>query len=162
MTKAAKFVLSRMDRSILNVVQQNNQFTHAQIGERVNLSPSSVRRHLLALRTAGIIRADVSLVDPSLRGLSFLVQVWCHSVDRQKDAAFRKAMENDPHVSQCYSVSGEYDYMLMAHSSSPEEFETWAEYRLMDQAAVSRYKSTLVWSQIKHDHLIDFTDADRG
>ena len=61
--------LDAFDRDILKVVQGDNLLTHAQIGERVNLSPSSVRRRLTHMREQGVIAADVSIVDPTALGI---------------------------------------------------------------------------------------------
>ena len=42
--------MDRADRQILEIVQKENQLTHAEIGEQVALSESAVRRRLKALR----------------------------------------------------------------------------------------------------------------
>jgi Lrp/AsnC family transcriptional regulator, leucine-responsive regulatory protein len=141
------FVTDHFDDAILALVQHDNQMSHAAIGARVNLSASAVRRRLKAMRNNGIIVADVALVDPARKGLSFVVQVYFEREDPQATAAFIAQMQAEPRVSQCYSVSGECDFWLMVHAQTPEAFESWGQATLMANPKIRRYSTSLVWSR---------------
>jgi Lrp/AsnC family transcriptional regulator, leucine-responsive regulatory protein len=91
--------------------------------------------------------ADVAVVDPAQRGLSFVVQVFFEREDLQALGDFIEQIEAEPQVSQCYSVSGECDFWLMAHAATPEAFETWAHRVLMANPHIRRYSTSLVWSR---------------
>ena len=56
-------MLDEFDREILQIVQRDNRLTNAEIGERVGLSPSAVRRRLAALRDSGVEPRQVSYVE---------------------------------------------------------------------------------------------------
>jgi Lrp/AsnC family leucine-responsive transcriptional regulator len=149
MTKNAIPPLDAFDRAILSVVQRNNQLTHEAIGTTVGLSGSAVRRRLTELRKTGVIEADISVVSGEVNGLTFLVQV---SFAREEPAiyeAFRRQMLADAAVSQCYSVAGDVDFILVAHASSPAAYEAWGAQALMANPAIARYSTTLVWSRVK-------------
>jgi Lrp/AsnC family leucine-responsive transcriptional regulator len=143
----AKFAIDAFDEAILAIVQQDNQISHAAIGARVNLSESAVRRRLKALRAEGVIVADVAVVDPGRLGLSFIVQVVFEREDPQTVRAFGADMAAEACVSQCYSVSGEVDFVLVAHAASPAAFEAWGQRVLMAHPAVKRFSTALVWSR---------------
>ena len=144
---STKYVMDAFDEAILAIVQQNNQICHAAIGARVNLSASAVRRRLMALRSQGVIVADVAVVDPGRLGLTFIVQVVYEREEPQTVRAFGADMAAEPCVSQCYSVSGEYDFVLVAHATSPAAFEAWGQRVLMAHPAVRRFSTALVWSR---------------
>lgn len=141
--------LDDFDRAILAAVQRNNQCTHAQIGMAVGLSPSAVRRRLSALRSSGVITADVSVMALEAQGLAFIVQVTFVREDPATIAAFRNQMQADPAVSQCYSVSGDIDFVLIVHAETPARYEDWGAKSLMSNPAISRYSSSLIWSRVK-------------
>lgn len=149
MKKFANYALDDFDRAILAIVQQDNQRAHASIGEAVNLSASSVRRRLAALREHGIITADVSLTDPSKQGLTFIVHVSFEREDPELYQALYAQMETDPAVSQCYHISGDFDVVLIVHAATPEAYEKWGTQTLMSNTAIRRYSTSLVWNRSK-------------
>ncbi len=141
--------LDDFDRAILQLVQEDNQRTHAEIGERVNLSSSSVRRRLARMRTDGTIRADVAILDPTVAGVTVIVMVTFAQESLESVRAFRQRMVEAPEVAQCYSVAGSVDYVLVVHASSLTRYEAWSEQALMDDPAIRRYDTHIVWSEIK-------------
>ena len=149
MTKTAKHTLDDFDRAILAIVQKDNQRSHASIGKEVHLSASSVRRRLAVLRENGVITADVSLTDPSKQGLTFIVYVSFEREEPALYAAFYKQMNEDPAVSQCYYISGDFDFLIIVHATSPESYENWGMQALMANTAIRRYTTSLVWKRSK-------------
>lgn len=85
------------------------------LGNRVGLSPSAVQRRLVRLRAAGVIRAEVALVDPAAvgAGLTAVVLVALAADDPDRHAAFRERMRSEAAVEQCYSIVGEWDYVVV-------------------------------------------------
>ncbi|MEM8635169.1 MAG: Lrp/AsnC family transcriptional regulator [Pseudomonadota bacterium] len=149
MKKIIAMVIDEFDQAILEIVQRDNQRSHASIGEDVNLSASSVRRRLAKMRESGVITADVSLVDPAKQGLTFIVHVSFAREDPEIYTAFKAQMIADPTVSQCYHISGDEDFVLIVHATNPEAFELWGTDALMANGAIRRYSTSLVWSRSK-------------
>ena len=143
-------MLDEFDREILRLVQEDNQLTHAEIGRRVNLSASSVRRRLARLRSEGVIEADVSIVAVDRRQLTAIVQVFFEKETLASDEQFRRAMRASPEVSQCYAVSGDTDFILVVHADSPADYEAWGHRTLMTNPHIRRYDTHIVWSRVKH------------
>lgn len=141
--------LDSYDLAILDIVQQDNQRSHADIGDAVNLSASSVRRRLSVMRKQGVIMADVSITDVSKRGLTFITTVYFEREDPKVYNAFRMQMNEEDAVSQCYSVSGDADFILIVHAENPEAYEIWGEQALMSNPTIRRYSTSIVWSRTK-------------
>ena len=141
--------LDEFDHAILEIVQQDNQRSHASIGAEVNLSASSVRRRLKAMREEGVIIGDVSLTNPSQQGLSFIVHVAFEQETEEAYRAFQEQMSADPAVSQCYYISGDFDMFLIVHAVSPEAYDDWGAAALMANPAIRRYTTSLVWRRTK-------------
>ncbi|MEM1270650.1 MAG: Lrp/AsnC family transcriptional regulator [Bacteroidota bacterium] len=142
-------MIDDLDRAILRLVQRDNQRTHAEIGDQVGLSASSVRRRLSRLREVGLIEADVSIVSPEAAGVEAVVLVTFGTESVEHDAAFRERMQAEPAVTQCYSVSGDVDYVLVVHAPDLPTYEAWGKRVLMSDATISRYSTHLVWKRVK-------------
>ena len=141
--------LDDFDRDILSSVQVNNLLTHAEIGEQVGLSPSSVRRRLARLRRTGVIAADVSIVDPDKERITVIVTVVFQRESVDADRKFKERMRAAPEVSQCYSVAGGIDFVLVVHAADHSSYEAWGERELMSDPCIRRYDSHIAWSRVK-------------
>ncbi len=149
-------MIDNFDRAILNIVQRNNQLTHAEIGEKVNLSPSSVRRRLKALRQNNVIESDVSIVAPGKEIIQAIVMVSFLKESLEGYQAFKDQMQQDKAVAQCYSVSGEVDAILIVNADDLASYETWGEQVLMTNPLIRRYNTHIVWSRVKFSTAVDF------
>ncbi|MBA3070259.1 MAG: Lrp/AsnC family transcriptional regulator [Hyphomonas sp.] len=134
------------DRAILEIVQRNNQVTHAVIGDQVGLSGSAVRRRLARLRAAGVIRKDVALLDLDQLGVSLVVSVTFDTETPEIYAAFEQQVAGLPEVQQCYHIAGDQDFLLIVHAPSLQYFEEWAKAQFMRNEAIRRYSTTVIWS----------------
>ncbi|ANM30500.1 hypothetical protein ABI59_14345 [Acidobacteria bacterium Mor1] len=142
-------MLDSFDRAILEIVQRDNQRTHADIGRQVNLSPSSVRRRLARLRKEGVIQADVALLSLGGESITAIVRVSFQQESLEANNAFKRRMQESPEVSQCYAVSGETDFILVVHAATLADYEAWGERTLMSDPAIRRYDTHIVWSRVK-------------
>ena len=61
--------LDSFDRKLLDRVQRNADLSAEAIGQEIGLSGSAVLRRLKRLKAAGVIQADVALVDPAKVGI---------------------------------------------------------------------------------------------
>ncbi|MCA8889032.1 MAG: Lrp/AsnC family transcriptional regulator [Parvularculaceae bacterium] len=138
--------LDDFDRQILGVVQRDNQLSHAEIGERVGLSGSAVRRRLIRLRAAGVIERDVSILASEAFGVTLVVSVAFARETPALYQAFEAQMIALPEVRQCYHIAGRADYLLVVQSPSLEYYEEWAKAQIMANDAIARYDTTVVWS----------------
>jgi Lrp/AsnC family leucine-responsive transcriptional regulator len=125
--------------------------THAEIGDRVGLSPSSVRRRLEVLRKSGVIRREVALIDPDAVGESVLLVVLV-TFERENAAshdAFRRAIIKCAEVLQCYSIGGQFDFVLIVKTTSPKAYEEWHSRVLATLPDIRRLDAFVVWSTVK-------------
>lgn len=147
--------LDAFDHAILNIVQRDNQRSHGSIGEEVHLSASAVRRRLSALRESGVIIGNVTLTDPAKRGLTFITSVTFDREDPSAYEDFEKSMLAEPAVAQCYSVSGDCDFILMVYAETPAAYDAWGKRVLMPNSAIGRYSTAVVWSRVKFTTLVE-------
>jgi DNA-binding Lrp family transcriptional regulator len=144
--------IDRLDARILDILQNDCTLPHARIGEKVGLSGSAVRRRIAALRKSGVIAREIAILsdDAVKGGISLVVTMAFGQESPSVYAAFKKAMRADPAVLQCYSTSGQFDFVLIVTARSPEDYEEWGQAILGAHPAIKRFDSFVVWSTVKH------------
>ncbi|GAA0476996.1 Lrp/AsnC family transcriptional regulator [Parasphingorhabdus litoris] len=143
--------LDDFDRRILNIVQCDNQRTHADIGEAVGLSASAVRRRLKLLRDTGFIEKDVALLRASNIGVRLIVLIYFQNESIEAFNALDEQIRTTPEILQGYHVSGSMDYVLIVQGPDVEWYEEWGKQAFMSNPAIRRYDSHVVWSCKKFD-----------
>jgi DNA-binding Lrp family transcriptional regulator len=143
--------LDEFDRRILASLQNDNQVAMDRLGELVGLSASAVQRRVKALRKAGIIQADVSVVDPGAIGrhMTFIVEVTLERENAALFETFKRQMRTAPEVQQCYYVTGEGDFVLIITAADMAEYEAITQRLFMADSNVRRYRTSVVMSRVK-------------
>lgn len=140
-----------MDRKILSVLQSDSSQSVAEMAEKVGLSHTPFWRRLKRLEKDGVIRERVSVLDPQKLGLN--ITVFANIKLRQHDEDTLEAFERDvalfPEVVECYSMSGETDYVVRALVASIEEYERLLKRRLLHLPGVVAINSHFALKCIK-------------
>ena len=108
-------------------------------------------RRLRDLRQAGIISADVSLVDPFALGygmLAFLEISLNHQSDEHMQE-FELRMGKEAEVMQCYFVSGDYDYFLVVHVIDMEAYYQFVRRVISGSGNVRHFQSRFPMKRAK-------------
>lgn len=143
--------LDMLDRRILAILQDDCTLSHARIGEEVGLSGSAVRRRVQAMRDGGVIEREVAIIagQAGIGGITVVVSVTFERETREAYDAFREAMRQEDRVLQCYATAGQFDFIVIVAAKSTEDYESWGEATLMNNPALRRYDSFVVWSTVK-------------
>ena len=141
--------LDRFDHSILALMQQHNLTSHEELGLRVGLSASAVRRRLKLLRETGVIAADVSIINPEKVGISVIVSIRFEKESHATYEAFKSQLKALPEVAQCYTVSGETDFIVIGHFTDLPSYEVWISQYLLSNPAIARSDTNIVYSRVK-------------
>ncbi|MFQ3788448.1 Lrp/AsnC family transcriptional regulator [Halomonas sp. A29] len=119
--------LDRIDRMLLEALQQDARLTTAEMAELVSLSPSPCARRIRRLEQAGLItryRAELDKVRLGLM-ITIFVQVRLDQHQQERVEEFESNVRDMPEVVQCHSVSGHFDYLLQVITVDMDAFELW-------------------------------------
>lgn len=147
--------IDKQDSRILALVQRDNRRSYDELAEELNMSTSAVRRRLKKLRENGVISRDVSIVDPGKRLITVITSISLLKESREIYARFKAEMLKTPEVAQCYTVSGESDFVVIAHFPDLPSYEEWIERIILDNDDFQRSDTKIVYSRIKFDTAID-------
>lgn len=141
------------DQKILALLQRNNQLTFAELAGQVNLSESSCRRRVTALRSNGVIIADISIVAPSLKPSSVTITTLV-VVERDTPdvhSAFRRLASDTSEVVECSFVMGSCDYVLKIEVESVAAYEALSQQLFTVNPIVRRFESLVTLKRVKDD-----------
>ena len=140
-----------MDRKILSVLQSDSGQSVAEMAEKVGLSHTPFWRRLKRLEKDGVIQGRVSILDPKKLGLDITVfaNVKLRQHDEETLEAFEREVAAFPEVMECYSMSGETDYVVRALVASIEEYERLLKRRLLHLPGVVAINSHFALKCIK-------------
>lgn len=145
------FILSDLDRKILDTLQADGRLTNQEIANRIGSSPSSVWRRIRMMEEAGVIAGFRLVVNPERLGLSetvlLNVSLSRHSEENTQD--FTEIVKNAPEVLECYATSGEHDYLLKVLATDMRAYYRFLENKLMNKPYINKTNSTVVMRKIK-------------
>src|SRR6056300_136653 len=141
------------DLKILHIIQENNKTTSEVLAKEVGLSSSACQRRINSMRKAGIIQKDVSIIDRNFIGrkITIVVQVLSDKEGIEYDDEFKKTMLKAPEVMQCYYVTGDYDYVLIATFKDMEEYEIFTKKYFLNNSNIKRFSSMVVMNRVKEN-----------
>ena len=142
-----------IDKKILNILQENGRITNADLAAKVGLSPPPMLERVKKLEKNGVITKYVALLDPKKINKSTIIFVSItlarhrlKSIDQVKEE-----FNSFPEILECYSVTGEEDYLLKVAVKDVEEYENFMLHKLAKIPAISRIKSFVVLSTLKYN-----------
>lgn len=143
--------LDAFDRKILAQVQRNARLTAAELSALVGLSPSACHRRLAALRQAGVIQAEVAVIDPRAVGrrITMVVTVTLEREHSDVITEFKRACRETVEIAQCYYVTGQADFVLVLTSRSMEAYDAFVERFLFSNRNVRRFETMVVMDRVK-------------
>jgi len=145
--------LDRFDYKILKIVQKNNKVTSQKLANEVGLSSSACQRRLNSMRKTGIIERDISVLDRNQlnRKITIIVQIQSDIEGTEPDIQFKKKMFESPEVMQCYYITGEYDYVLIATFKEMEDYEDFTKKYFLENPNIKHFKTMVVMNKVKEN-----------
>ncbi|MGH8608548.1 MAG: Lrp/AsnC family transcriptional regulator [Gammaproteobacteria bacterium] len=143
--------LDRCDRISLKALQENGRVSNVELSEQVNLSPPQCYRRVRRLETEGIIRGYAAQVEPAAIGLGVIAFVNLN-IDREQFKqvrALEKAIRKFPEILECYTISGDFDYLLKVAATDLKSLSSFLTDRLMQVPGVSGVRSMVCLEEIK-------------
>jgi DNA-binding Lrp family transcriptional regulator len=142
--------LDRIDRAILKALQHDASLSNVALARKVKLSAPACLRRVERLKTAGMIRRVVALLEPKAVGAGMLVVIGI-VLDRSTPeafAAFEQAARNVSGCMECHVVTGEFDYFMLVRTRDSESFNRLHAEQLLYLPGVRQIRSFMVLKEI--------------
>jgi Lrp/AsnC family transcriptional regulator len=144
--------MDTFDLQILRELQADAEISMQELGEKVGLSHTPCWRRVKKLEEAGVIKRRVTLLDPEQLQLSVNVFVQVSLGVQQEEAlnAFEAAVQTIPEIVECYTVSGDRDFLLRVVVEDVTAYERLLKSTLVHLPEVANMSSTFALRQVKY------------
>ena len=117
--------LDKTDLQILRTLQEKARLTIKELAARVSLSSTPVFERLKRLEAGGYIKKYIAVLDAEKLNRGFVV--FCHvkmdRLNREIAQEFSRIVRDIPEVTECYNISGSFDYLLKIHAPDMKYYQ---------------------------------------
>ena len=139
--------LDDLDRRILDELRVDGRASYAEMGIRIGLSPSAVKRRVDKMVADRVIQGFSVRIDPDLDGVGTEahVELFCRGTVAPED--LRRRLQSIPNVVEAFTVTGQADAIVRLRAATMPDLETALEkVRLAPQ--VDNTRSAIVLSRL--------------
>lgn len=144
--------LTRTDRRLLAELQRDASTKQSELAERVGMSRTSCWRRIRDFEEAGLIERQVTLLNPKLAGFTIEVMLFVAMTEHTDEnrERFERHVSLLPEVMECFSVSGERDYLLQVVAEDMDSYNNFLNAQILRHEAVQSASSTFVLRRVKY------------
>ncbi len=149
--------LDKTDLLILQALQHNARLTNKELAAQVHLSSTPVFERWKRMEREGIIRRYVTILDADKLNQGFIVfcQVKLRRLNTDIANDFTERIMQIPEITECYNISGHFDYLLKIHSYNMKQYQQFLLNTIGRIESVTSIESTFVMDEIKHEYGIN-------
>jgi Lrp/AsnC family leucine-responsive transcriptional regulator len=146
--------LDKTDLQLLRILQNNSKLTTKELASQVKLSTTPVFERLKRLESEGYIKKYIAVLDAEKLNFGFVVfcSVKLRRHNRDIAAEFTRIIQEIPEVTECYNISGEYDYLLKIHAPDMKYYQQFILNVLGTIESLGSLTSTFVMAEVKHGY----------
>ena len=149
--------LDSTDIAILRELQNNSRLTIKELASKVNLSLSPVHERMKNLERNGYITKYTTILNAEKLDMGFTVfcKIKMRRINHDIATDFVNSIRNIPEVTECYNISGQYDYLLTVSASNMASYQSFVINVLGRIESMLSIESTFVMSEEKNTYGIN-------
>jgi len=149
-------MLDSIDKKLINIIQQDSKQTTKKLSLQLNLSVTAVYERIKKLENQKVIQKYVAIINKNKIEKSFLV--FCHIklIQHSKEyvATFESEVLKLEEVSECFHVSGDYDYILKIYVKDMDAYRDFMVTKLTAIKYIGSTHSTFAIEEVKNTSAI--------
>jgi len=146
--------LDSKDLAILALLQTNARMTVKEISQKMHLSATPVHERIKRMEANGVIKQYATLLDHTKIKKNLIVICYVSLKEHNKNAGnkFIKTIQVLNEVTECYIISGEFDFMLKVVCEDMNIYYDFHVNKLSQIENVGHVQSVFVMGVIKQTH----------
>ncbi|CAL2087062.1 Lrp/AsnC family transcriptional regulator [Tenacibaculum dicentrarchi] len=148
--------LDTIDKKLLVLLQKDSKQTTKQLSLHLGLSVTAVYERIKKLEREGVITQYVALLNKNKIEKNFLV--FCHikleKHTKEYIVIFEREISKLQEVTECFHVSGDYDYILKIYLKDMDEYRKFMVHKLTTLKHIGSTHSTFTIGQVKNSNTI--------
>lgn len=149
-------ILDETDKAILRALQQNARLTTKELALKVHLSTTPVYERVKRLERQGFIKQYVTILDANKldKGFAVFCSVKLRRLNSDHAIAFMDLVKDLPEVTECYNISGSFDYLLRVQAPDMKHYQQFLLNVLGRHENIASLESTFVMEEVKHEYSV--------
>ncbi len=146
--------IDKKDIAILHLLQKNARITVKEISNKIHLSTTPVHERIKRMEVNGVIKQYATLIDHTKVNKRLMVICYVSLKQHSKNAGvkFIKTINELNEVIECYSISGEFDFMLKVVCRDMNDYYDFHVNKLSSLENMGHVQSVFVMGIIKQTH----------
>ncbi|HBH06727.1 MAG TPA: AsnC family transcriptional regulator [Flavobacteriales bacterium] len=143
--------IDKIDKKILNVLQENGRITNLNLSNLAGLSPAPTLERVRKLEKSGVIKSYHANVDAEKLGLNLQVVIMV-SLTRQINNAMQRfcdKIQTIEEIVECVQVTGGYDYLLRVVVKDVQGLDKLINSKLSKIDEIGSMRTNVILSTIK-------------
>src|SRR6185437_7312231 len=143
--------LDAIDRKILQALQDDGRISNVDLAAKIHLSAPQCFRRVRSLEERRVLRGYRADVDPQALGfeVTAYVSVSIGGGDFGRVREIEAEMRAFPQILECFSVSGEDDYLLKVVAHDLKSLSNFLTDHLMQVPGIDDVRSMICLEEIK-------------
>lgn len=140
-------MLSDLDKKILKSLNEDGRKSFRQVAKEVGTSSTAIYNNVKKLEKSGVINGYIPLIDPQHLGYNIIAIIRLR-VNQEKEGDAIEAIKKFDEVSAIYSITGEWDQILLCYFKELQELDDFLinklalpqVYRIVSHIVLNVYK----------------------
>ncbi len=150
--------IDKIDLRILKILQEDGRITNLELSNKIGLSPAPTLERVRKLEKNKFINSYHAIVNEKTLGIGIqaFIQV---SLTRQLDnaiASFQDKISKIDEVTECYQVTGSFDYQLKVMVKDIEGLDKLITDKLGKIEEIRQMQSYVILSTVKSSKVVPF------
>jgi len=140
------------DKKLMLFLQEDAKQTTKELAYKLGLSVTAVYERVRKMENTGVISKYVALLNREKINRNFIVLCHIKLAQHKKEYVlqFEKEVMNLQEVTECFHVSGDYDYILKIGVKDMEDYRNFMLSKLTTLQHIASTHSSFMISEIKN------------
>ncbi len=140
------------DKKLLIYLQEDAKQTTKELSYKLGLSVTAVYERIKKLEKLGVISKYVALLSRDKINRNFTVLCHVKLIQHKKEYVieFEKEVVNLPEITECFHVSGDYDYILKINVKDIQDYRNFMLSKLTTIKHIASTHSSFMISEVKN------------
>lgn len=151
---AESYTLDSKDMEILRALQHNARLSNKELSAKVHLSTTPTYERVKRLEKLGFIKEYATILDEAKlnKGFAVFCSIKLRRINSEYANAFTDMIKKVPEVTECYNISGSFDYLLRVQVPDMRSYQKLLLEVVGRHENIDSMESTFVMEEIKHDY----------
>ncbi len=144
--------LDDFDKKILLQLQKDATWSMDRLAKHVGVSKTAAWNRVQRMQEAGIIKRQVSIIDPGHIGLQETFFIAIKTNQHQQDwlQKFDSVIHKYPQITEAHRLAGDIDYLVKVQVASTRDFDSFYK-NLVAEVDLYSVTSSLSMEVMKHE-----------